>query len=581
MFSRAFEALTHRGKLNVDVLDASAAAVLSLQGDLGTAAFMVWLVNLANYMRDITVQQSRRAISEVLDYRSYKTWVVRQGKKIQVTADQVQVGEIVVVYPGERIPVDGTLISGRATVDQQMLTGESLPVEKGEGDRVYAATVVRDGKLYMRAEQVGEETEAAKIVRLVEDAPARETRMQNYAERWADDLVPYSFVAAGSSVILAGNMNRAAPLLIVDYGTGIRVAAPTTVLAAITRAARRGILIKGGRYLERLADVGVLVFDKTGTLTMGAPEVVEVIPYGNHVTAEKVLVLAAAAEQRLNHPVAQAVVRAAASKGLSIPERLTSDYSIGLGVEAAVDGITVHVGSRRFMSQKDVSLSSSVGRDLQRIERQAASPLCVAVDGDMIGLLAYTDPIRPEAPDVIKALRERGVRDIVIFTGDHPAVAKRVAEALGISRYAADLFPEEKLELVKTWQQEGNTVGVVGDGINDSPALAQADVGIAVSGGVDVAHETAHVVLLRGGLWKIPLAVDIAREAMGLIRQNWNLVAIPNTIALGLAFVGLVGPVGATLISNGSTVIAAGNALRPLFRDPPRGSIKSKRASSV
>jgi cation transport ATPase len=247
IFRRAFDAVTQHGKLNVDVLDAAATTVLVAQGQVTTAAVMVWLVALGNFIRDITMQHSRRAIEELFDGKIQSAWVLRDGKKIQVNVEEIQAGDQVVVYPGELIPVDGTILSGKATVDQKILTGESLPVEKGEGEQVYAATVVRDGKLYLQAARVGQETMAAKVVQRVRDAPVRETRIQNYAEQFADQMVPWSFLWAGASVLISRSTNVAASLLIVDYGTGIRVAAPTTVLSSMTKAARQGILIKGGR----------------------------------------------------------------------------------------------------------------------------------------------------------------------------------------------------------------------------------------------------------------------------------------------------------------------------------------------
>jgi Cu2+-exporting ATPase len=565
IFARAFESLIQRNRLNVDVLDASATAVLTLQGHWPTAAFMVCLVNLADYIRDSTMEQSRRAISAVLDYQHDRAWVERNGEKVQVPVEAIQPDETVVVYTGERIPVDGMVLAEEAIVDQHMLTGESMPVSKQPGDRVYAATVVRDGKLYLKAERVGSETEAAQIVRLVQEAPARDTRIQNYAEQWADALVPFSFFGAGTMAMLTGNLNQAAAILIIDYGTGIRVAAPTTVLASMTKAARQGMLIKGGRHLEKLAEVDAIVFDKTGTLTVGYPTIERVLAYSRQFSADQVLALAAAAEQRLHHPVAEAIVREAQARQLTIPERLDSDYTLGLGVEARVNGYTVCVGNQRFMDVKGMQITQRAQRDLARLDREAATPLFVAVDGHICGLLAYADPLRPEAPAVLQALRAQGIREIVILTGDHPNVARRVAETLGVSRYIAEVFPEEKATVVRELQQAGHVVAVVGDGINDSPALAQADVGIAVNGGTVVAQETAHVALREGDLWQIPGAFSVAREGVHLIRQNWQLIALPNTLALSLACVGLLGPIGATMISNGSAIVALGNALRPLF----------------
>jgi len=569
MLKRASKSLTDDGKLNVDVLDASATALLTVQGNLPMATFMVWLINIADYIRDATMNQSKRAIEEVLAYQRYEAWVIRDGEIIRVPVAGIRVGETVIVYPGERIPVDGTVLSGKALVDQSTLTGESLPVEKNGEDAVYAATVLREGEIRIRAERIGDETEAARIVHLVEEAPARETKIQNYAVKWANDLVPYSFMGAGAAAVIGGGLPGAAAVLIVDYGTGIRIAAPTTVLSSMTKAIRHGILIKGGRHLETLAEVDTIVFDKTGTLTSGHPDVSDVVPTGR-MTRDQVLALAAAAENRLTHPVADAIVRAAQTRGLEIPERTTSEYSLGLGVESSVNGAAVLVGSSRFMTKKGLALSKKVQRALREIEAQAISPLCVAVEGDIVGLLSYADPVRPEAAEVIRSLRARGINEIILLSGDHKSVAQRVADELGIDQVIAEAFPGEKADLVKSLQRQGRKVALVGDGINDSPALAHADVGIAVEGGTDVARETAHVVLLHGGLWKIPVAIDIGREAVSLIKQNWKIISIPNTIALGLACVGLLGPIGSTLLSNGSAIVATFNGLRPLMEKPSR-----------
>jgi heavy metal translocating P-type ATPase len=563
IFARAGQAIAKRGTLNVDVLDAAATTVLAARRQIGTAAVMVWLVSLGDLLRDSTVQRSHRAIEGLFDDHTQTAWVMREGTKGQVRVDDLREGDEVVVYAGEYVPVDGIVVGGYGLIEQKILTGESMPVEKAPGAKVYAGTVVSEGKVYIRATGVGRQTTAAKIVQLVRNAPVRETRIQNYAEAFADRVVPWSFLAAGGAFVAGAGAEQAAALLIIDYGTGIRMSAPTTVLASITKAARQGILIKGGRALEHLANVDAIVFDKTGTLTLGRPEVIDIIPRSS-ATIEEVLALAAAAEQRFTHPVARAVVRAARVRRLVVPERERSSYAIGLGVEAVVDGRTVHAGCERFMRMQGIDLRQTEDA-LARLDGASVSPVFIAIDGDLMGLLVYADPLGQEASAVIQALRARGVCEVAMVTGDRPAVARRVAHSLGIDRHLAEVLPAEKLEFIKTLQGAGRTVAMVGDGVNDSAALAQADVGIAVRGGVDIARETADVALLEGNLWKIPRAVDIARESMGLIRQNWDLVFYPNTLALALALAGFVGPVGATLISNGSGIAAGLNALRPLL----------------
>ncbi len=577
VFARAYDSLFRQHRLTIDSLDATAISLLMLQGSLTTAGVLMTLLTVADYIRANTQEKSRRAVMEVFDFISHYAWVVRYEEKILVPVEEVQVGDVVVVYPGERIPVDGMVISGKASVDQHALTGESMPVEKSEGQPVYAATTVREGKIYFQVTQVGNDTQVARIVQMIREAPIRDTRIQDYAERFANRIVPFSYLAAGVALLM-GNPNQAVTLLVIDYGAGLRVAAPTTVLSAMAKGARQGILIRGGRHLEQLAEVDAIIFDKTGTLTVGRPEVTQIIPLRQDVTTAEWLSLAAAAEQRLSHPVAQAVVEAAQKQALFIPERSDSQYEIGLGVKALVNGQSVLVGSQRYLESRRVHFSQEAQLRLQGIELHAASPLGVAVEGELVGLLGIADSIRPESKAVVEALRQRGVKKIMMLTGDREAVAKEVAETLGISDYVAEVFPEAKLEAVKRLQAEGYTVAVVGDGINDSPALVQADVGIAVNGGTAVAQESAGVVLLKGDLWKLVEAVDIAQKGIGIIGQNWQIIIWANTVGFVFGFMGRIGPPTATLISDGAAIAAGANAIRPLLQKGPSQPPKAVRS---
>jgi len=314
-----------------------------------------------------------------------------------------------------------------------------------------------------------------------------------------------------------------------------------------------------------LAKVDAVVFDKTGTLTRGRPQVTNIRTYRN-LSEHKILALAAAAERRLNHPVAQAIVRGAIDARLAIPSRQSSAYAIGLGVTSQVNGYVVHAGCTRFMDKLAITIPPRAKHDLDSFAQQGISPVCVAVNGTFNGLIGYTDQTRPEAAGVIDRLTGMGIREILMLTGDHDKVAREVARHLAIPRYVAEVLPEQKMDAVKDLKRRGYCVAVVGDGINDSPALAHADVGLAVSGGADVAQDTAQVVLLNGDLHNIPLAIELAREAMNLIHENWRIISIPNTVALALACCGVLGPGAATVLSNGSAIIATGNALRPLWQ---------------
>lgn len=560
---RAIDSLWRRRRLNVDVLDASALAVLLSQGQFLTGGFMVWLVSVGDYLREYTRQHSVRAIKSLYGQKTVNAWVVRGNRKLRVDAEKLRRNQRIVVYPGELVPADGIVVKGEAQVDQKLLTGESMPVVKRPGTEVFAGTVVADGKVYVNVRKTGQYTKAAEIVRLILDTPVGDTRIQDYAEQFADRLVPYSFAGAGAVMLVGGQWNMAASLLIVDFGTGIRVAAPTSVLASIAGAAREGILVKGGRHLETLARTDAFVFDKTGTLTTGVAQVLDIIPYHRARQVRGVLAMAAAAEARFTHPVAQAIMAAARHRGLVVPQRQSSHYTIGMGVEAMVGQAQVLVGNEAFMLRHDVRIGPAAG-DVRRATQQGASSLFVAIDGCLEVLIVYSDPLRPEAADVMLALRAKGVKDLVLLTGDNAGVAGAIAQAAGVDRFVANAFPDQKVEVVEALQKEGRTVAVVGDGINDSPALARADIGIAVHNGTDVAQQTAHVALLDESLWKIPQAIDLARSSVDLIRQNWSINFYPNCAAIGLTLLGLLGPVGATLVSNGAAVAATLNALRPL-----------------
>jgi len=564
--ARAYRVLRDERRLNVDFLDTLAIIASLAQGNYVAGGLIVWLIKLGDWIRDLTAAGSKRAIGDLLEFESKSAWILRDGSVVSIPARDLQVGDEVIVYPGEMIPVDGEIVDGAALIDQKTITGEGLPVHRGVGEAAFAATVTREGQLTIRATRVGSDTTAGQIVRLIDSAPVGDTRMQNHAEKLADRLVlPTLGVAVGTAAVTA-DFGRFLSLVIVDYGTGIRVAAPTAVLSSMTHAARRGIIIKSGRHMERLAEVDTVLFDKTGTLTQGNPEVVDVILYQRKVDVQRLLGLAAAAESRLTHPVADAVRNKAAALGAVAPECEEPQYRLGLGVEANVDGHYVHVGSERFLRENGVLVSKAV-HDRVRLEANGCSCLYVALDGKLAALLPYADQIRPEAATIVERLYALGIKDAIMMTGDNSVVARAVAERLGLTRQYADMMPADKAEIVQKLQQEGRVVAMIGDGINDSPALSYADVGIAMKHGAEVTQESADVVLMEDSLWKMVEALEISRGAVGLIKQNYGIVAGLNTLALGLALPGgLVSPSMTALISNGSAILASVNGMRPLLR---------------
>jgi heavy metal translocating P-type ATPase len=563
---RAWRVWRREGRLNIDFLDALAITASLLQGNPMAGAIVTWLIKLGDWIRDLTAAGTRRAISELLEFQTKTAWVVRDNVITPVPASELVARDEVVVYPGEIIPVDGEILDGHAMIDQKTITGEGLPVMRAKGEAVFAATVIRDGQLTVRAIRVGSSTTAGQIARLVESAPVGDTRMQNHAEKLADRLVLPTLALAGGTAAVTGDFNRFLSLVIVDYGTGIRVAAPTAVLASMTHAARAGIIIKSGAHMERLSQVDTVIFDKTGTLTHGAPAVLDIINYEPTITSRHLIGLAAAAETRLKHPVAEALRVKARELGANVPECEETKYRIGLGVEGQVNGYYLHVGNERFLRQADINVRTAE-TDRSALDQQGYSCIYVAVDGELAGLIPFTDQIRPESHEVIERLHALGIRNSVMLTGDNAVVARAVCRRLGLSHQFADMLPADKAEVIKRYQRDGNVVAMVGDGINDSPALSFADVGIAMKYGAEVARESADVVLMEDSLWKLVKAVEISRGAVGLIRQNYAIVAGLNTLALGLALPsGLVSPSVTALISNGSAILASLNGIRPILR---------------
>lgn len=574
---RASVSLWRDQKLNIDCLDLMALGLSYGQGKLVTPAFVITLHDLGDFIRERTARSTETQAGDLLDAIGHYAWVIREGKPVQINSDRVKLGETVIVYPGEQIPVDGVVLKGSATVDQQQLTGESMPIVAQVGSMVYASTLVRSGQLYLRADRVGEQTRAAASIELLQKAPVHDTRMANYAAQLADQLVVPSFILAGIVLAITRQPARAASILTLDFVTGIRISIPTAFLGALNHNTRHGILVRSGRTIEQLADVDTVVFDKTGTLTQGELTVVGIETSSQGMSPEAVLRLAAATEQRIAHPVAEAITHYAQTRNLEIPPREDWNYEVGLGIRATIEGKAVLVGSERFLTQEGVDVSSLKPKtfplqEICQVEAAAEtsawlSLIYVACDGKLAGVIQYADPLRPESPALIRALQASG-REIHLLTGDNPQRAKIVAEELGIppAQVHAQAFPEQKAAIVRDLKLSGKTVAFVGDGLNDSVALAYADVSVSFANGSDIAREIADVVLMNNDLATLLEALDIAKETKKLIEQNTFLVVAPNLMALGLASTVGLNPLIATIIHNGSAIAAGLNSLRPLVQ---------------
>ncbi|NMG20963.1 heavy metal translocating P-type ATPase [Brasilonema bromeliae] len=573
VIKRAWEGIRDERKLNIDFLDFMAIAITTVQRQFLTPALMLSLIEIGENIRDRTARSSAQQTLDLLSSLGQFVWVERDGEKVQIPIQDVQRGDTVIVYPGEQVPVDGTILRGKALLDEQKLTGESMPVLKRKGQTVYASTLMREGRIYISAERVGNDTCAGQSIRLMQEAPVHDTRMENHVLKIAQKAVVPTLLLGGAVFAVTRNPARAASVLTLDFATGIRVSVPTTVLAALTYAARRGVLIRSGRALEKLAEVDTVVFDKTGTLTKGEVAVVGVASLNEATSITRVLELAAAAEQRLSHPVAEAIVRYAQEQGVEAPSRSKWDYQLGLGVRAEIDGETVYVGSERYLRQEGVEMN------LNGYQKQTTSAIYVASNGQLQGIIEYSDIPRPESREVITALLTVEGVEVHMLTGDNKRTASAVASQLGIppTHTHAEAFPEQKATVVRELHEQGKTVAFVGDGINDSPALAYADVSVSFANGSDIARETADVVLMQNDLHGLLEAIEIARNARQLIHQNTGLIAVPNIAALVTAVLFGLNPLAATMVNNGSTVVAGVNGLRPIFKSRKQKTLPSAR----
>ncbi|MBO9362019.1 MAG: cation-translocating P-type ATPase [Thermoflexus sp.] len=524
-----------RGRVTPHTLMTAGVLATALVGEWSSALVLALFMRIGEEVERLTVEQARRAMRSLLALRPQRARVLRAGEEREVPVEAVQPGEVVVVRPGERIPVDGEVIEGHATVDPSALTGEAMPVEVGPGDRVWAASICQLGSLRVRATSVGADTTFGRILRLVEEAEQSRPEVQRLADRVATWYLPVVATVGLLTLVLRRDPLAMAAVFAVACTCAFALATPVAMLAAIGAAARRGLLIKGGRFFEVLARVEVLLIDKTGTVTLGRPQVTDVIPLDGW-REEEVLAFAAAAERDSEHPLAEAVRALARERGVQVPAVETFEALPGIGVRAQIGGRTVTVG--RIKPDGEDRLQALAAR----LAAEGKTVVAVRLDGRPIGLLTVQDTLRPEVRDVLQELQRLGIRRVELLTGDRPEAAAAVARSLGIP-FRAGLLPEDKIAVVRAYQAQGRVVGMVGDGVNDAPALAQADVGIAMGSGTDVALEAGHIVLLRDDWRLLPEAVRIARSTMDVIRWNFALATVYNGLGALLAALGILPPI--------------------------------------
>ncbi|MDD4867491.1 MAG: manganese-exporting P-type ATPase CtpC, partial [Mycobacterium sp.] len=516
------------------------------------------------YLQDLTLRRTRRAISELLRGSQDTAWIrLHDGSEIQVPTDTVQVGDEIVIHDHVAIPVDGEVVEGEAIVDQSAITGENLPVSIAAGASVHAGSVVVRGRLVVRAEAVGNQTTIGRIITRVEEARHDRAPIQTVGENFSRRFVPASFLVSAITLAFTGDVRRAMTMLLVACPCAVGLSTPTAISAAIGNGARRGILIKGGSHLEQAGRVDAFVFDKTGTLTVGRPVVTNIIALHKDWEPEQVLAYAASSEIHARHPLAQAVIRSTEERRISIPPHEECEVLVGLGMRTWADGRTLLLGSPSLLRAEHVKVSKKAAEWVERLRHQADIPLLLAVDGTLVGLISLRDEVRPEATQVLQELRAGGVRRIVMLTGDHPDIAQVVADELGIDEWRAEVLPEDKLVVVRELQEEGFVVGMVGDGVNDAPALAAADIGIAMGlAGTDVAVETADVALANDDLHRLLDVRDLGARAVDVIRQNYGMSIAVNAAGLIVGAGGALSPVLAAILHNASSVAVVTNSSR-------------------
>ncbi|KDE48577.1 ATPase P [Geobacillus sp. CAMR12739] len=530
-----------------------------------TSAVLITLVLVGKYFEALAKGRTTEAISKLVSLQAKEATVIRNGEEMKVPLEEVVIGDTILVKPGEKIPVDGTVISGASSVDESMITGESIPVDKKEGDYVIGATMNTNGVLTIRAEKVGKDTALVNIIKIVEEAQGSKAPIQRMADVISGIFVPivvgiavvafmiwYFFAAPGD---LAKALEAAIAVLVIACPCALGLATPTSIMVGTGKGAEQGILFKGGEYLERTHQINAVLLDKTGTVTKGKPEVTDVL-----VFREDMLDYAVSAESASEHPLAHAIVEYGKKQAISMKPLEHFSAITGHGIEAVIDGKTVLIGTRKLMKDRAVGISQCENR-LIELEKQGKTAMLVAIDGQLAGIIAVADTVKESSKEAIQTLKQMGI-DVYMATGDNQRTAEAIANEVGIEHVYAEVLPENKANIVEELQKQGKRVAMVGDGINDAPALAKADIGMAIGTGADVAIETADVTLVGGDLRHIPKAIELSRQTMKNIRQNLFWALFYNTIGIPVAAFGLLEPwiAGAAMAFSSVSVVA--NALR-------------------
>jgi Cd2+/Zn2+-exporting ATPase len=562
LFLFAAKGLFLHGDITAGVMASTATIAAILIGEYAAAALVVFMMSVGEWLENFTIARADSALRDLSGLVPTQVMVRRNGQEQVIPLEQVLLGDTVLARTGERIGVDGKVTAGSASVNQAAITGESMPVEKKSGDEVFAGTLNEAGLLEIRVDRLGEQTTLGQIVRLVKDAQSHQAPVQRIANKYAKVLVPVTYSIAIAVYLLTGSVLRAVTVLVVVCPCALVLATPTAVVAAIGNAAKRGILVKSGAVIEQMGKVNVIAFDKTGTLTLGRPTVQQIISL-NGLPQDELLAFAAATERYSEHPIGRSILRAAQEKNLLLNDPVDFRALPGFGVTAQVKKQTMVIGSRALLTEQNIVWLDTASQHIQALEEQGYTVVPVAVDGCVAGLIAMSDTPRPEARAAIAELKRLGIEQVVMITGDNPRAADQIARQLGIDRVYSRVLPQDKLRILRELQAEGKKVAFAGDGVNDAPALAAADVGIAMGlAGSDVALETADIGLMTDEIERIPQLIAISHQALRAIRQNVIFSMSWNVFSVFLGGFGVIGPVVGAVMHELSALPALANSAR-------------------
>lgn len=572
VLKNGINSLVKNKRPNADTLSSSAIISSILLGKESAALTIMFLEEVSELLTVYTMEKTRGAIKDMLSVGESYVWKeISEDNVKRVPIEEIQKDDIIVVQTGEKISVDGKIIKGEALIDQSSITGEYMPLKKSEGETVYAGTIVKNGNISILAEKVGDDRTVSRIIKLVEDANFNKADIQNYADTFSAQLIPLNFILAGIVYASTRSITKAMSMLVIDYSCGIRLSTAVAFSAAINTAAKNGILVKGSNFIEELSKAETVIFDKTGTITEGKPKVQSIEVFDNNMSENEMIGLAGAAEEQSSHPLATAIMTEIKDRGIEIPKHSKIKTVVSRGVETKVgkgkEAKVIRVGSKKYMLENNVNLTAAIDAERGIISRGEIG-LYIAQDDKIIGLIGVSDPPRENIKKAINRLRNYGVDDIVLLTGDLRQQAETIASRMSIDRYESELLPEDKAKNILKFQSKGSNVIMIGDGVNDAPALSYANVGVALgSTRTDVAMEAADITITQDNPLLVPGVIGLSKNTVKTIKENFAMVIGLNTFALVLGATGILAPIYASVLHNSTTILVVLNSLKLLKYD--------------